>query len=167
MITKINPKLTTIVKQPNRKNLQKASIAGLAVLAGSSMSGWHGPTFTPTDMVIPGGLDLKEKAYYLLKGKLPKSVYERWFPQDNTYMPKDGDQVVTINIGDGQYIGSIIEGPHKIGEIASGDEFVGAGHDITKDVMEALPGGTDVVGDDVDDDGLSAFEIWTHLAGMQ
>ena len=47
MITKINPYLTTI-RRPLRANLQKTSVLGLGVLAGSSMSGLHGPNFEPT-----------------------------------------------------------------------------------------------------------------------
>lgn len=33
------------------------------------MSGWNTPKFEPTKMVIPGGLDFKEKAYFYWRGK--------------------------------------------------------------------------------------------------
>lgn len=160
MITKITSKLTPIVKQPIRANLQKASAAGLLLLAGSSMSGWHGPSCTPKEMVIPGGLDLKEKAYYLLKGKLPPSVYDRWFANKSDYVPQEGDQVVTVNMYDGRYIGEIVERPHEIGT-ASGDDI------FEKAVGDPID--TQPIGDLIDDGGddLSTFEIFKHLAGFQ
>ena len=39
MITKTSSKLTPIIKPPIRSKLKKAGIAGLTILAGSSMSG--------------------------------------------------------------------------------------------------------------------------------
>lgn len=167
MITKIMPGLNNITKHPVRANLQKTTTLGLALLAGSSMSGWHGPHFEPTEMVIPGGLNFQEKAYYLLKGKLPQSVFERWTPKTDNYVSAQGDQVVTVNIGDGQYIGNIVEAPHDIGTVASTDNFIGAGQDISGDISEAIAGTASGIGTSSDDSDITAFEIWKHLAGMQ
>ena len=77
MITKVTVGLTPIAKQPIRAKLQRSSVLGLTVLAGSSMSNMNSAHFEPTDMIIPDGLSYNEKAYFLLKGKLPESVYER------------------------------------------------------------------------------------------
>ena len=61
MITKVTPKLTPIVQKPIRANLQKAAVAGLAVLAGSSMSGGYIRPSVSKDMIIPGGMDFLKK----------------------------------------------------------------------------------------------------------
>ena len=119
MITKITSRLAPIAKQPVRANLQKTAITGLAILAGSSMSGWHDPIpryihKEPTEMIIPNGLTLKEKAYFVLKGELPPSVYDRLIPLDENYIPNNKDQVVTINILDNGYMGKVVEAPHYI-----------------------------------------------------
>ncbi len=163
MITKINPYLTTI-RRPLRANLQKTSVLGLGVLAGSSMSGLHGPNFEPTEMIIPGGLDFKEQAYYLLKGKLPKSVVERWFPQSDNYTPAPEDQVVTVNIGNNQYIGDIVEAPHEIGTSAVNDPTIGNGEDISEDFVNAISGDMGDV-DNSDNDVSHIGEIFKHLFG--
>lgn len=163
MIQKIMPKLDAISKKPIRSTLQKTALVGLGVLAGSSMSGWHGPHFTPTEMIIPGGLDLKEKAYYFLRGKLPESVYERWTSHGKGYEPQPGDDVVTVNIGDGRYVGEILEPPHEVGTKADYDT-TDLGHDISDDLTDALGDDADVAGDG--DDDLSLFEIWKRLAGF-
>ena len=106
----------------NRSTLNNnASKLGLMVLAGAGMSSFNTPNLEPTDMLIPGGLTIKEKAYYVLKGKLPKCVYERWVPYSKDSITQAGDQVVTINKGDG-YIGSIITPPHAPDECI-GDSF--------------------------------------------
>ena len=109
---------TQITKLPTRSTLQKTN-SNLRLLAGSSMSNWSGPRFEPTEMVIPGGLDLKEKFYYALKGKFPKSVLERWIPSSK-YTPQEGDQVVTANISS-RYIEDILDEPHDF--IDDGDSF--------------------------------------------
>lgn len=113
MITKVMPKLSPIVKQPIRANLQKAATVGLAVLAGSSMSG-QGVDHSTIEYIIPGGLDFKEKAYLLLKGKMPPSVKERWFASNSDYIPQKSDQVVTVDTYNGS-IGEPTELPHAIG----------------------------------------------------
>lgn len=108
MIQKVMPKINTI--RPNRIHL-KSSNSHLKNLAGSSMSGWNTPKFEPVEKIIPGGLDFKEKAYFLLTGKMPKSVLERWLPKNSDYVPGVDDQVVTVNVS-GKYVGGIVEGPH-------------------------------------------------------
>ena len=100
----------------NRSTLRNnSSMLSLMTLAGAGMTSFSSPKLEPTDMLIPGGLTLKEKAYFVLKGKLPKCVYERWVPYSKDAITNAGDQVVTINKGDG-YIGSIISPPHAPGE---------------------------------------------------
>jgi len=164
MIQKIMPKIGTHAHL-NRQILKTGSlvaISGLAVLAGSSMSNWSEPHFEPTEMVIPGGLNLREKAYYLLKGKMPPSVYERWFPKANNYTPHEGDQTVTVNIAD-RYVGDIVKGPEGI-EISDESLQVNDG-DITDDILAGIDNGTGVV--DTGDSEISTLEIWKHLAGFQ
>ncbi len=129
MIQKVMPKISTI--QPVRMQLKSVN-SKLKNLAGSSMSGWNVPKFESTKMVIPGGLDFKEKAYFLLTGKMPKSVMERWVPNSNDYIPNTGDQIVTANIS-GRYVGGIIDTPqdylfnengdHAIGDINDNDDI--------------------------------------------
>lgn len=109
MIQKVMPKINTI--QPVRKQLKLVN-SELRNLAGSSMSGWNTPKFEPTKMVIPGGLDFKEKAYFLLTGKMPKSVMERWVPNSEDYIPEAGDQIVTANIS-GRYVNGIVDAPQE------------------------------------------------------
>lgn len=166
MITKITPRLTSIAKQPVRANLQKTAVAGLALLAGSSMSGANTPHFEPTDMIIPGGLNFQEHAYYLITKKLPQSVVDRWVKVSAEHLPSAEDQVVKVNIGDGRYIGSIIESPH---DVVSGEMIEPLGQDASGNLFS---GGSDVVDisstDTSDgDSGMSAFEIFRHLAGYQ
>lgn len=161
MINKIMPRITTNTIC-NRKILKTGTTATLLVLAGSSMSNWSGPRFVPTDMIIPGGLDFKEKAYFLLKGKLPKSVYERWVPVNNNYHIGENDQIVKINIAEGRYIGNIIENPHDIDSNLA--ETLNPVEGLTVDDITTTTVGID--GDPDSDDDLSAFEIWKHLAGF-
>ena len=114
-------------------------------------------------MVISGGLDLKEKAYFLLRGKLPESVYKRWVPQNNSYIPGEGDQVVTVDIGDGRYVGNIIEAPHKIGTIAEPTETLNT--DISEDIVSSI--GEDSITDLDDGDGeMSKFDILRRFLGQ-
>ena len=162
MITKINSGLVSVTKRPIRAYLQKTSILGLGVLAGSSMSGWHGPHFEPTEMVIPNGLTFQEKAYYLLKGKLPNSVYERWFARTDEYVASHNDQLVTINIGDGKYLGDIVEAPHDVGTTVVNDDAIGCGQDISDDIVSAISGNAGDI-DSNDDDSSSAVEIFKHF----
>lgn len=190
MITKINSGIATIAKRPIRANLQKASAIGLGILAGSSMSGWHGPHFEPTEMIIPDGLTFPEKAYYLLKGKLPHSVYERWFPQTDDYVPSQGDQVVTVDIVEGQYIGEIVKAPHKVktftnndstisheqdisddianqssrdfSDISNDDNTVGCGQDISEDIANAISGDVGNISNN-DEDSSLVGEFLKHL----
>lgn len=164
MITKITSKLTPVVKQPVRANLQKAASVGLAVLAGSSMSGWHGPRYTTVEKIIPGGLDLKEKAYFLIKGKLPPSVYERWHTKGSDYIPQEGDQVVSVNMYDGeyarQYVGEIVEAPHAIGTT----DYI---EPLDADSLDVLTSDTSFIDGDLDGDGdLSMEEIILRFLGQ-
>ena len=108
MIQKVMPRISAV--KPTRSAL-KPNNSGLKILAGSSMSGWNTPKFEPTEMVIPGGLDFKEKAYYLLTGKMPKSVLERWVPNSSDYIAGTGDQIVTADIS-GRYVGNLLDSPH-------------------------------------------------------
>lgn len=175
MIAKIAPRLTSIAKQPVRANLQKTTVAGLAVLAGSSMSGANTPYFEPTDMIIPGGLNLREKAYYIITKEMPKSVVNRWFPQTDDYIVGQNDQIVTANIGDGRYVGSIITGPRNAlgGEplealdVNSSNKIIGnPDSDILAD--GGVTSDSDDIGSTDTSDGgsgLSALEIFKHLAG--
>ena len=110
MINKILPKINSSALLQRSK--LKCNNSKLKNLAGSSLSGWNTPNFQPAEMIIPGGLDFKEKAYFALKGKLPKSVLERWVPMDGNVLHSD-DQVVTVNIAD-NYVGSIIDSPHSV-----------------------------------------------------
>ncbi len=177
MITKITPRLTSIAKQPVRANLQKTAVAGLAVLAGCSMSGSDVPYYKATDMIIPGGLSFKERAYYILTKELPKSVHERWFPQTDDYIAGQNDQVVTADIGNGRYNGRILKGPRDISggaplealDVDSSNKIMGhtdtdilADGDITSDSDDI--GSTDTSDGD---SGMSAFEIFEHLGGFK
>lgn len=167
MIQKVMPKLT-VNRVPKRALLQTASGLGLMSLAGSSMSGANPPIICmkPTEMIIPEGLNFKEKAYYLLTNKLPKSVYKRWKPKTDEYVPKDGDQVVKINM-DERLVGDIIEPPHDVDMTSPYDA-------ISKDIVDSNKFFGEVVdnepmdfGADLDgDSGMSLYEIWEHLAGM-
>lgn len=156
MIQKILPRITT------RSILQKGN-NNLKNLAGSSMSGWHGPHFEPTEMIIPGGLDFKEKAYFLLKGKLPKSVYERWFPNNDSYVGNEGDQIVTINKA-GNYIGSIVENPHDYTAPSNDSINTDMSDDIINNITHDVSG-VETISNDGDD--ISTFEIFKHLSGLQ
>ena len=157
MIQKILPRITT------RSILQKGNNSKLMNLAGSSMSGWHGPHFEPTEMIIPGGLNFKEKAYFLLKGKLPKSVYERWFPNDDNYIGNEGDQIVTINKA-GNYVGSIVESPHDYTITSNETPDTDISDDIINNITNDISGG-EGISDGGED--MSALEIFKHLAGLQ
>ena len=53
--------------------------------------------FEKANMIIPGGLDLKEKFYYKMTGKLPKSVQERWVEANGNVKISEGDQMVTVD----------------------------------------------------------------------
>lgn len=156
MIQKISP----TIKTPVRSSLKNFS-SKLKVLSGSSMSGWNPPRFYDKEMVIPDGLTFSEKAYYLLKGKLPKSVYERWFPNDGTHALNPGDQLVTVQRTYDGAVGSIVEPPHDIGAVANHTANEGM-HDISGD--DLVTGGVDVS----DEGGATdLFEIWKHLSGVQ
>ena len=108
MIQKVMSK-SIIPKQSFRIALQESS-RKLKNLAGSSL-GEYTPNWVKTDMIIPGGLSYPEKFYYLLKGKLPPSVYERWQCLTDDFIPQPGDQVVTVNIS-GPYVGNLLNEPH-------------------------------------------------------
>lgn len=164
MIQRIMPAVKGVAR-PIRSTLKETSL-NLKVLAGSSMSGWHGPSFTPTDMIIPGGLTYPEKAYYLLRGKLPSSVYDRWVHRSADYVPQDGDEVVTINRAD-NYIGSIVEGPRNLITGESISETV-PDDSLAQDLAEECGGVASISDSDVNDDDweMSKFEIWKHLAGF-
>lgn len=164
MIQKVMPKMISS-KPIVRQNLQKTAAVGLALLAGSSMSNWSGPRFVDTNMIIPNGLTFKEKAYYLMTGKMPKSVHERWFEKTDDYMPHDGDQELTVGIADGQYIGNVSVGPH---DVTTGEALLGETPDGTL-ASDISSGGLEVVGGDTEttDDGLPLSEIWKHLSGVE
>lgn len=112
MIQKILPTINS-----NKFEFSRAILKGgkskLKNLAGSSMSNWNTPKFEPTEMIIPGGLDFKEKAFYLLTKKFPKSVTERWFPKSSDSIANNCDEIVTVNIADGKYIGNVLDEPHN------------------------------------------------------
>lgn len=121
--------------QPIRQTLtQKTS--SIKRLFGASMSNWSGPSLLPTEMVIPGGLSKKEKMYFLLKGKLPKSVYERWVPHTEDYCCQEGDQLVTV-AKDDTYIGSILEKPHNF-EVVAEDSREGIIESISENVSGSI-----------------------------
>ena len=160
MITKITSKIAPIVKQPVRANLQKTAAVGLAVLAGSSMSGWHGPTSITVERIIPGGLDFKEKAYFLLKGKLPPSVYERWQSSNSDYIPQEGDQVVTVKMYGENYSDEIVEAPHEIGTT----DYI---EPLDANVNDILTSDTPFIDGDLDGDGeLSKEELLLRFLGQ-
>ena len=155
MITKILPK---IVNKPNkyiRNNIQRTTSIGCAILAGSSMSGWNSPLFEPTEMIIPGGLTFKEKFYYTIKGRLPKSVYERWINSSENYIPKPDDQIVVIN-KDGNCIGSIIEPPHAVGSTPTSSNYASCNQDISDNISDTISENFDDI-DDIDDIDISTF----------
>lgn len=168
MITKITPRLTSIAKQPVRANLQKTAVAGLAVLAGSSMSDWSGGHIDEVQRIIPGGLDFLEYAYFKLRGKLPQSVYDRWVAPSQDYIPGSDDEVVTVKMQYDRYILSVVEPPHAIGTTPTHDDYVGCGQDISGDVTDAVVGDASDLADTDSSDGdsgMSALEIFKHLAG--
>lgn len=183
MIGKITPRVVTQT-QPIRANLKKslatAGAAGLAVLAGSSMSNMgNGPKLEPHEMVIPGGLEWQEHAYYCLTGKLPGSVYERWYARGNDYIAKDDDQIVTVNIG-GRYVGDIVERPRDAERVLENEndyeiiEISGVDPETVdpeafKDIAQELTEGLATADPDKaldDEDKNILFEIWKHLAGF-
>lgn len=160
MIQKIST-LTNVVK-PSVRSLLKNCNSKLKTLSGSSMSGWDPPIFHDTEMVIPGGLTFPEKAFYLLKGKLPKSVYERWFPNDGEHVINAGDQLVTVQRTYEGYVGHIVEPPHDLSGAAIDAPDGGYANDISG--SDTIAGGST----DVDDDGgIGVFEAFKHLAGLQ
>ena len=110
-------------------------------LAGSSMSGFNTPKYEAAERIIPGGLDFKEKAYYLLTGKMPQSVLDRWVPNNSDYIAGVDDQIVTVDIS-GRYVGGIIEGPH--------DFLLGDG-EVGNNLLDDISDGTDTPFD-LDDD---------------
>lgn len=120
MIQKVMPKINTM--QTVRSQLKSVN-SKLKNLAGSSMSGWNNPKFESTKMVIPGGLDFKEKAYFLLTGKMPQSVMDRWVPNNNNYIPGVGDQIVTARIS-GKYVSEITDAPHDYLFSENGDRVI-------------------------------------------
>ena len=139
MIQKVMPRISAV--KPVRSTLKPVN-SRLKALAGSSMSGWNTPKFEPTEMVIPGGMDFKEKAYLLLTGKMPKSVLERWVPNSSDYIAGTGDQIVTADIS-GRYVGNLLDSPHDylisqdsnniiddIGHDGDGSFDIGDGDDI-------------------------------------
>lgn len=163
MIQKIMPRIN-IVKQPVRAGLQKTAAAGLLLLAGSSMSGGYIRPSVTNDMVIPGGLNFLERSYYLLTGELPQSAQDRLEVFDDKYVPQEGDQVINLTMR-GDHIeminsklhtldGEAIESVKDLGENVSGEDLIDT---IENDVD------TDIT---TDDDNLTLFEIWKHLAGF-
>lgn len=162
MIQKVMPRIVA-AKPPVRSNLQKVAAAGVAVLAGSSMANMGNLNFKETEMIIPGGLNLEERFYLVIRGKLPQSVYDRWVPSSSDYSLKNGDEKVVVNIAD-RYVGNIVEAPYDaftgesvvddIPDADSVDELVSA---VTDTVVGTAGSG---------EDGLSTFEIWKHLAGF-
>lgn len=159
MIQKISPAIR-VIKKPVR-SLLKDTTGKLKALPGSSMSGFNPPRFYETEMIIPGGLDFKEKAYYLLTGKMPKSVYERWIVNDGTHAVNTSDQLITVERTYSGAVGDIIEPPHGIDTSSIDAPSGGVLHDISGG--ETLTG----TGGDFGDGDLDTFEIWKHLAGVQ
>lgn len=144
---KILPEVKTI-SRPIRNQLKTSS--SLKVLAGSSMSGWHAPRFYETEMIIPGGMSLKEKAYFLLRGKIPSSVRERWVPAEDN-IAHEGDQLITVNMTSNGAVGGVVENPH---------DFIPGSDDISNSFSD----GGDLTGSGSD---IDTFEIFKHLAGFQ
>lgn len=155
MIQKVSA-VSVIAKTPVRSNLK--NVSGLRVLAGSSMSGWHGPHFVETDMIVPGGLNFAEKAYYLLTKKMPDSVIDRWFADNDSYTPVEGDEVVKMSIGDGIYIGQVLEGPRAVGVDVASD--VGAMDTVDIDVTDIASAGEIGVGD-LSDGDISDIDLFS------
>lgn len=93
-----------------RFNLQQKS-SNLKVLSGSSIHEQSLYISHPNDMVIPGGMDIKEKFYFNVTGKYPESVTERWVEVNENSIVNQGDQIVKIDKTiDGHTIG--ISKPH-------------------------------------------------------
>ena len=158
MITKVMPKLSPIVKQPIRANLQKASTVGLLFLAGSSMSGL-GVDHSTIDYIIPGGLDFKEKAYFLLKGKMPPSVKERWFASNSDYVPQKSDQVVSVHT----YNGNLGEPTELPCEIGTKDHVM----PLDNNIQDILGSDEFSLAGDLDGDGeLSKAELLARFLGQ-
>lgn len=74
-----------------RNNLQRKSL--LKNLNG----GGHWGDFSHK-MIIPGGMNFKEKAYYNLTGNYPKSVTERWHEAGTPGMKVNADDEI-VQIG--------------------------------------------------------------------
>ena len=110
MVQKIMPKIVN-QRTINRSNLKAATGGVLAVLAGSSMSGGNILPAITKDMIIPGGLSYKEKAYYLLTGEFSKSVKDRLEDFGEGYSIKEGDQIVNLTVR-GEHIEFINSAPH-------------------------------------------------------
>ncbi len=128
MIQRIMPKISTPVV--NRSMLKNSS-SKLKNLAGSSMQGGNPMHFEPVEMIIPGGLSYKEKAYFFIKGHMPKSVMERWVPNDGNHIAGDGDQLVTANMS-GPYVNGILDNPH---------DFI-SGHDSDHSLIDDISNDT-------------------------
>lgn len=132
MIQKIMPKISTI--QTVRSKLKPAN-SKLKILAGSGMSGGYPPNYKPTEMIIPGGLDFKEKAYFLLTGKMPQSVMNRWVPNNGENILNDGDQLITANIS-GRYVGGIVDTPHDYSQDSSLIDDISNDYDCSLDLTD-------------------------------
>ena len=159
MIQKISPAIS--ITKVSARSILKSTDSKLKYLAGSSRSGYNPPTFHEVEMVIPGGLDFKEKAYYLLKGKLPNSVYERWFPNDGEHIVDSADQLVTVERTYRGLIGNIVEAPHGANSVSVDVSNHGMLNDITGgDTIST--GLTDSSGDN----DIGIVDIFKHLVGI-
>ena len=169
MIQKINTGIS-VVKSPIRKNLTKIG-SNLKNLNGSSMSGGLPPHIYEVTMIIPGGLTLKEKAYYILSGKIPSSVYKRWYQQTENVLPKEGDQVVTMDKVYDSCIANSARNLHDYhqGDVVSTDSPIEPIQFNNDDAVSSIVGtevNTDAGTSGTDDGTLSLTEIWTHLSGF-
>ena len=100
------------IPKVSRKNLQRMS--PLKNLNGGSFSE------TPITYVIHGGMSFKEKAYYNLTGKFPKSVLGRMEEVNRVGVKVENDDLV-IKIGDH------LSGDPGYG-LVRGEDFLAAGH---------------------------------------
>ena len=158
------------IKIPNRKELLKVVPLALGVLAGSSMSGWHDPSYITVTRIIPGGCSFKEKLYMELKGTVPPSVRERWIGLSKDYVWNPEDRVMKVNIYDGKYIGEIVERPHRIDlTLEDIDKMSNLPEKIYEDLLnKAAPitisnsDNTDIISDISNDDETVA-DILKHI----
>ncbi len=92
MIQKI---ISSSFTSPLKRSTLRTGKNKLKNLAGSSMSNWNFPEIKTIEMIIPNGLKLKEKMFFLLKGYYPKSVLDRWIPNDGNNPVHANDTIVT------------------------------------------------------------------------